>query len=32
MPLSNNKEAVSEWKRAVETVKFWAEYPNKANS
>jgi glycerol kinase len=32
VPSSNNKEIVSEWNRAVETVKFWAEYPNNANS
>ena len=32
VPLPNNNESVSEWKRAVETVKFWAEYPNKPNN
>lgn len=31
VPLQNKKESVSEWKRAVETVKFWADYPNKSN-
>ena len=32
IPATSNTHAVSEWKRAVETVKFWAEYPTKANS
>lgn len=32
IPSLKNNESVSEWKRAVETVKFWAEYPNKSNT
>lgn len=31
-PSANNNIAVTEWKRAVETVKFWADYPNKSNT
>ena len=31
IPSTKNNESVKEWKRAVETVKFWAEYPNKPN-
>ena len=30
VPVPNKIESVSEWKRAVETVKYWAEYPNKS--
>jgi len=32
IPSTKNNESVKEWKRAVETVKFWAEYPNKPNN
>ena len=32
MPAAKNDESISEWKRAVETVKFWADYPNNNNS
>lgn len=32
VPSLNKNESVTEWKRAVETVKFWAEYPNKSNT
>jgi glycerol kinase len=32
LPSTDRSESVREWKRAVETVKFWAEYPNKANT
>lgn len=31
LPSSKINESVSEWKRAVETVKFWAGYHNKSN-
>jgi len=30
-PSSNENASLSEWKRAVETVKFWAEYSTKSN-
>jgi glycerol kinase len=30
IPSSNENASLSEWKRAVETVKFWAEYPTKS--
>ncbi|HUQ67694.1 MAG TPA: glycerol kinase GlpK [Flavitalea sp.] len=30
LPSLQKNESVSEWKRAVETVKFWADYPNKS--
>ena len=32
MPASNYTNGVKEWKRAVETVKFWADYPGKSNT
>ena len=32
IPSTKNNESVKEWKRAVETVKFWAEYPDKPNN
>jgi len=32
IPSTKNNESVKEWKRAVETVKFWADYPNKPNN
>lgn len=28
-PAVKNERAIHEWKRAVETVKFWAQYPSK---
>ena len=30
-PAAKNNNAVNDWKRAVETVKFWADYPNNKN-
>lgn len=30
LPSSKYDESANEWKRAVETVKFWANYPNKS--
>lgn len=29
MPAGKNEDAIFEWKRAVETAKFWADYRNK---
>ena len=31
-PAALNAELVYEWKRAVDTVKFWADYPNNQNA
>ena len=31
LPAKKKEDSMKEWKRAVETVKFWAEYPKNSN-